>query len=143
MRRTLLCIPSCKFSLRHSAVDAGQQGTSPAADPPPAETPSPSSTGSTLPTAPLASLPINFGSSPNNHNETVGNPALAGASPAANATGTGMQTTLASRAADGEASGPGPAVSPAANMTKPATVLNTPLSDLPVSFNPDASPDGR
>ena len=134
-------------------VDAGQQGTSSVADhdPTPAETPSPSSAGGTLPTAPLASLPINFGSSPNTRgtNGTVVNSGLASASPAANATGPGMQLLPESRAADGKAPAPGPglAVSPAANMTQSAsahdiTVLNTPLSDLPVSFNPGASPAG-
>ena len=109
-----------------------------APDPSPTTSP-PLLNGSTLPTAPLASLPINFGSPPNANGTAFPPQAIAAPAPGPSANAVAAQPP--------EASAPG--ILPAGSATAPAlpppqnlTLLNTPLRELPVFFNSGVSPVG-
>ena len=111
-------------------------GTTP--DPSPTLSSPPLLNESTLPTAPLASLPINFGSSPIADGTAVPLQAVAAPAPSANA--------IAAKPPDTSA----PPLLPAGSATAPAlapsqniTLLNMPLRDLPVSFVYGVSPADR
>lgn len=120
-------------------VSAGQQPSGTAPHPSPTVGPT-LLNGSTLPTAPLASLPINFRSSPNASETVVPPQAIAALAPGPSANAVAAQPP--------EASAPG--LLPAGSATAPAlppsqnlTLLNTPLRELPVSFNSGVNPVGR
>lgn len=113
----------------------GQQAAGATPDPTPALSPSPDPNRVTLPTAPLGSLPINFGSASNAN-------ATATAIPPVAAVGAQSPEPAAAAAAPSPAAQGNvtePLLSPASNLTLP----NTPIEDLPISFRFGAIPAGR